>query len=227
MARGYVQRMLAEGERILLITRQHWFVVASSVFFESMMILISLIALVVGVFVVKNVPTAAEVIIVLACLMIIFIMSLSMLRDILIWWNRQYMITSLRVIQLSGVINKNLTDSSLEKVNDVKLSQSIFGRFFDYGDVQILTASELGVNLFRRIGNPVGFKTSMMNAKQTLEHKPGEYSKGFEDSPALVAQLERLYQQGVLTEEEFAAKKQEVWRSYKHTLSISLSFSNG
>ena len=70
-----------------------------------------------------------------------------MLRDILIWWNRQYIITSLRVIQISGVINKNLTDSSLEKVNDVKLSQSIVGRLFDYGNVEILTASEVGCQL--------------------------------------------------------------------------------
>ena len=134
------------------------------------MILISLIALIVGVVCGQRMSrTVVELVIVLACLIIIFFMGMSMLRDILIWWNRQYIITSLRVIQISGVINKNLTDSSLEKVNDVKLSQSIVGRLFDYGDVEILTASELGVNLFRRIGNPVGFKTAMVNAKQDLE----------------------------------------------------------
>lgn len=210
MAKGYIQRMLAEGERILLITRQHWFVVASMVFFESLTILIFLIALVVGVFVVKAVPTAAEIIIVLACLIIIFIMGLSMLRDFLIWWNRQYIITSLRVIQISGVINKNLTDSSLEKVNDVKLTQSIFGRVFGYGDVEILTASELGANLFRRIGNPVGFKTTMINSKQDLERNTESYSRTIEDTPSLIAQLERLHKQGVLTDEEFNRKKQEL-----------------
>jgi uncharacterized membrane protein YdbT with pleckstrin-like domain len=210
MAKGYVQRMLAEGERIMLITRQHWFVVASAVFFESIMILIALIALVMGVWVVKNVPTAAEVIIALACLMIIFVMGISMLRDFLIWWNRQYIITSLRVIQISGVINKSLTDSSLEKVNDVKLSQSFIGRFFDYGDVEILTASELGVNLFHRIGNPVGFKTTMVNAKQELERK-GDFPANFGNNTAsLVSQLEQLHKQGILTDEEFAAKKQEL-----------------
>ena len=210
MAKGYVQRMLAEGEKILVITRQHWFVVASAVFFESAMILISLIALIVGVFVVKDVPAVAELIIALACLIIIFILGLSMLRDILIWWNRQYIITSMRVIQISGVINKNLTDSSLEKVNDVKLSQSILGRIFDYGDVEILTASELGANLFRRIGNPVGFKTAMMNAKQELEHGGESVSKRGEDVPSLIAQLDQLNKQGVLTDEEFARKKQQL-----------------
>jgi uncharacterized membrane protein YdbT with pleckstrin-like domain len=179
--------MLAEGEKILVITRQHWFVVASAIFFESAVILFSLIALIVGVFVIKDVPSITELIIFLACFIIIFIMGISMLRDFLIWWNRQFIITSMRVIQISGVINKNLTDSSLEKVNDVKLSQSIIGRVFGYGDVEILTASELGANLFRRIGNPIGFKTAMINAK-----------------------LDQLHKQGVLTDDEFERKKQEL-----------------
>jgi uncharacterized membrane protein YdbT with pleckstrin-like domain len=210
MAKGYIQRMLAEGEKILVITRQHWFVVASAVFFESVMILISLIALFVGVFGGKNVSDVVKLIIFVGCFAIIFIMGLSMLRDILIWWNRQYIITSMRVIQISGVINKNLTDSSLEKVNDVKLSQSILGRIFGYGDVEILTASELGANLFRRIGNPVGFKTAMINAKQDLEHGGESFSKRGDDVPALIAQFEQLHKQGVLTDEEFARKKQEL-----------------
>lgn len=209
MAKGYVQKMLAQDERVLVITRQHWFVVASAIFFESVLVLISLIALVAGVFF-THIASTYKLIIFLACMFIIFIMVMSMLRDYLIWWNRQFIITSLRVIQISGVINKNLTDSSLEKVNDVKLSQSFFGRLFGFGDVEILTASELGVNLFRRIGNPVGFKTAMMNAKQDQERNIGGVSKEREDAPTLIAQLEQLHKQGVLTDEEFARKKQEL-----------------
>ncbi len=210
MAKGYIEKMLAEGERVLLITRQHWFVIASAVFFESVMIFIYLIALIVGVFVIKDVPRIIEVVIFLVCMGIIFVMVLSMLRDYLIWWNRQYIITSLRVVQIAGVINKNLTDSALEKVNDVKLSQSIFGRVFGYGDVEILTASELGVNLFRRIGNPVSFKTTMMNAKQDQERNVGGYSQHRDDTPNLISQLDQLHKQGVLSDEEFTRKKQEL-----------------
>jgi uncharacterized membrane protein YdbT with pleckstrin-like domain len=210
MVKGYVQRMLAEGERIIVITRQHWFVVASAIFFESVMILVALIALIAGVFFVKPIHDIGKLIIFLACLGIIIIFGLSMLRDILIWWNRQYIITSLRVIQISGVINKNLTDSSLEKVNDVKLTQSILGRIFGYGDVEILTASELGANLFRRIGNPVGFKTAMLNAKQDIEHDGEDIIKHRDDIPSLISQLEQLHKKGVLTDEEFTRKKQEL-----------------
>ncbi len=209
MAKGYVQRMLAEGERILLITRQHWFVVASAVFFESVMLLVSFAVAIVSAVELHSVPL--QIAIFIACFIIILFMGLSMLRDLLIWWNRQYIITSLRVIQISGVINKNLTDSSLEKVNDVKLSQSIIGRIFNFGDVEILTASELGVNLFRRIGNPVGFKTAMLNAKQELERDvAGTVHHENEDVPSLIAQLDALHKQGVLTDEEFNRKKQEL-----------------
>jgi uncharacterized membrane protein YdbT with pleckstrin-like domain len=209
MAKGYVQRMLAEAEQILVITRQHWFVVASAIFFESVVIVISIIALTLGVGV-AHASQIVKLIIFLACMGLILIMGLSMLRDYLIWWNKQYIITSLRVIQISGVINKNLTDSSLEKVNDVKLTQSILGRIFGYGDVEILTASEAGVNLFRRIGNPVGFKTAMVNAKQELERSVGSSNREREDVPSMIAQLDKLQKQGVLTAEEFARKKQEL-----------------
>ena len=110
-------------------------------------------------------------------------------------------------MQISGIINKNVIDSSLEKVNDVKMEQSIFGRLFDYGDIQILTASELGVNLFRRIDDPIHFKTAMLNAKAALESVQAVVVDSGPKIPALIAQLAELRRQNVITEEEFQAKK--------------------
>jgi uncharacterized membrane protein YdbT with pleckstrin-like domain len=128
-------------------------------------------------------------------------------RDILVWANHQFIITNRRVMQITGIINKNVIDSSLEKVNDVKMEQSIFGRLFDYGDIQILTASELGVNLFRRIDDPIHFKTAMLNAKATLESNQAVVMDSSPKIPALIAQLAELRRQNVITEEEFQAKK--------------------
>ncbi len=97
------------------------------------------------------------------------------------------------------------------KVNDVKMEQSFFGRLLDYGDIEILTASELGANLFRRIGRPIRFKTAMLNAKERLETGQASGGKRQElDVPALIAQLDGLRKQGVLTEEEFQKKKAEL-----------------
>jgi uncharacterized membrane protein YdbT with pleckstrin-like domain len=134
-----------------------------------------------------------------------------MVRDILTWSNHEYIVTNRRVIQISGIFNKDVVDSSLEKVNDVKMTQSFFGRIFDYGDVEILTASEIGVNLFKRIGDPVKFKTAMLNAKEKLGYEgTGTHAKRTESIPAMIAELDELRKQGIVTDEEFKAKKKEL-----------------
>ncbi len=93
----------------------------------------------------------------------------------------------------------------------MKLEQSFLGRLLDYGDVEILTASELGVNLFRQIGRPNRFKTAMLNAKEKLEMEQASGGgRPGPDVPALIEQLDGLRKQGVLTEEEFQKKKAEL-----------------
>jgi hypothetical protein len=67
------------------------------------------------------------------------------------------------------VVNKHSTDSSLEKINDAALSQSLFGRLFGFGDLDILTASEAGIERFRMIKDPVTFKKTMLDVKHEYE----------------------------------------------------------
>jgi len=141
---------------------------------------------------------------------LLFLPLISMLRDILIWTNHEYLVTNRRVIQISGIFNKNVVDSSLEKVNDVKMTQSFFGRMFDYGDVEILTASEIGVNLFKRIGDPVKFKTAMLNAKEKMGFEGTAIHTQTDNIPAMIAELDELRKKGIVTEAEFQAKKAQL-----------------
>jgi len=202
MAKSYIQSLMGEREKSLLVSRQHWFILARNIFLEILAIVIIIILAVVAAISFLPlwwIPAAIGAILLL-------IPVATMLRDILDWWNRQFLVTNRRVMQISGIFNKNVIDSSLEKVNDVKMEQSVFGRMFDYGDVEILTASELGVNKFKRIENPIRFKTAMINAKEKLER--GEEGVGEnEDILAMIARLDQMRQQGILTEEEFAAQK--------------------
>ena len=202
MPKNYTEKMLGENERILLITRQHWFVLFSAIVAE---ILVTLIVAAGIIFAAFFNPLA------LFGLLLALIPLVSMLRDILVWYNREYIVTNRRVIQIFGVFNKSVTDSSLEKVNDVKMSQSFFGRLFDYGDVEILTASEIGVNLFKRIGDPVKFKTAMLNAKEKLGYEgTGTHAQPADSIPAMIAKLDELRKQGIVTEAEFQAKKAQL-----------------
>lgn len=202
MAKDYIQSLLGENEHLLMVTRQHWFVLFGSIFLE--IILIVVIILLVGI--------ATYFFPIAAFGFILFLVPVvGMVRDILIWSSRRYLITNRRVIQVSGVFSKEVVDSSLEKVNDVKMDQSFFGRMFGYGDIEILTASELGANLFRRIGDPIKFKTTMLNAKEKLGFE--EVGSGFrqdEDIPSLIAELDALRKKGILSEVEFQQKKAEL-----------------
>ncbi|HMD89323.1 MAG TPA: PH domain-containing protein [Anaerolineaceae bacterium] len=201
----YLKHLLGNHEEILLVTHQHWIVWVQSILLEGFVALIIIAADILLYYVLLFNP------LVLLGLILLLIPIASLARDTMIWYNRKYVITSRRVIQIHGVFNKDVIDSSLEKVNDVKMDQSFIGRLFDFGDVEILTASELGVNLFKKIAGPVKFKTTMLNAKAKLEDEQtghGEHEES--DIPSLIARLGQLRQQGIITEAEFQAKKSEL-----------------
>jgi hypothetical protein len=156
----------------------------------------------------------------------------ELVRILLDWVNERYIITNRRVMEVTGIINKHVRDSALEKVNDVDLKQSIIGRILGYGTVQIITGSDIGINLFHRISNPVRFKRAMLNAKEQLHTTdlpvqatpaaPGASGVSAEEAtveevpPAeghitdLIEELAELHRKGIISEEEFQGKKREL-----------------
>ena len=204
MAKDYLEEMLGENEQILLRARKHWSILFGNIVLEIVLI----IALV--VLSLTLLPLVAFPVVPLGFILVL-VPLIGMTRDFLIWYNRQYIVTNRRVIQTAGVFSKDVVDSSLEKVNDVKLSQSFWGRIFDYGDIEILTASEVGANVFRSIGGPIEFKTAMLNAKEKLGYdEMGVRPQIEEDVPTLIAKLDGLRKQGVISEAEFQKKKAEL-----------------
>ena len=210
MSTTYLDTLLSEREKVLLSARQHWFLLASTILLE-----IILIFFIFAFTIVASVSFPEFVFwFILAGFVLLLLPLATMTRDILNWTNRQYIVTNRRVIQIKGIVNKDVINSSLEKVNDVKMSQSALGRMFNYGDIEILTASELGVNLFKRISDPIHFKTAMLNAKESLDR--GNFDGGGTgeakpvDIPALIVELDKLRQQGALTDAEFQQKKMQL-----------------
>ena len=202
MAKNYLEGLLGENEQILFETHQHWFVLFGKIFLE-----ILLIAFLVG----GSIVASTFYPIAIYGLILVLIPLIGMLSDVLVWRNKAYIVTNRRVIQISGVFNKDVVDSSLEKVNDVKMSQSFFGRMFGYGDIEILTASELGVNLFHEIADPIEFKTAMLNAKEKMGFDElGAMAHAVEDIPTMIEKLDLLRKRGILSEAEFQQKKAEL-----------------
>jgi uncharacterized membrane protein YdbT with pleckstrin-like domain len=202
MATNYLEGLLGEHEQIVLETHQHWFVLFNKIFLEIVLIAIIVAAVIIGM-------TFSQLAV--YGMMLVLVPLVGLVRDVMVWQNNAFIVTNRRVIQISGVFSKEVVDSSLEKVNDVKLSQSFFGRMFDFGDIEILTASELGVNLFHEIANPIEFKTAMLNAKERLGFEEiGQMAHAVEDIPGMIEKLDSLRQRGILSETEFQQKKAQL-----------------
>jgi uncharacterized membrane protein YdbT with pleckstrin-like domain len=205
MANSYLLNLLGENEQILFVTRQHWLVLFVEILSE--MVLAVALAFLITLIWMFWLP---EPLVPLGYLLLLLPM-VSLLRDLLIWRNRQYIVTNWRVIQITGIFNKEVSDSSLEKVNDVRLEQSFWGRILNYGNIEILTASELGVSKFNKVGRPIRLKTAMLNAKENLNQGTSDFGRRSEgDLVDLIAQLDSLRKHGVLSEEEFQQKKDDL-----------------
>ena len=96
MAKTYIQNMLGENERVILVTRQHGFVLFSSIVAEIVVTLI-----VIASFIAMTLTNPMAAFGFLLALVPLAIMT----RDILAWNNHQYIVTNRRVIQISGIIN--------------------------------------------------------------------------------------------------------------------------
>jgi len=161
MAR-YADGLLADGERIELRTRQHWFAIVAFTLWFWIFALVAVLFFLFG----QLIDFAPFGWLSLAGL----VLAVVWLAWRYIGWSFQdYLVTNRRVIKVEGILTKQSADSSLEKINDAVLRQGIFARLLGYGDLEILTAAEATVDRFRMLNRPTDFKKAMLNAKYSLE----------------------------------------------------------
>jgi uncharacterized membrane protein YdbT with pleckstrin-like domain len=165
----YVQQQLGASEKILYTERHHWiFPVAEMI--KWILFAVAVLALVI-VLRVWLLPGAGWI----WWLLLAFLVPVVRVAwGFLSWRMNVYVLTNRRVIESTGVLSKRVADSSLEKLTDIVLKQSVFGRILHYGDIVVLTASAAaGINDLKQIRRPMEFKTQMVNAKEGLEREMG------------------------------------------------------
>jgi uncharacterized membrane protein YdbT with pleckstrin-like domain len=82
------------------------------------------------------------------------------------WKFDLWVVTNYRVIDEFGVFSINSKESPIDKINNVSYQQSIFGRIFGFGDVQIQTAAEMGETSYKNIAHPQKLKEALSNAQE-------------------------------------------------------------
>jgi len=170
---SYARNLLSRNEEVVYESRQHWFAIIARTW---VWILVAIVAMALVIFLSSSEPVANETVDGVLTIVAVggLIGAIGYVGFVLWdWRNQEWLITTRRVIRAEGVLNKSVTDSSLEKINDARLDQSVFGRIFGFGTLDILTAAEEagGTNMadFPMIADPVQFKKAMFDQKQMLE----------------------------------------------------------
>lgn len=123
-----------------------------------------------------------------------------------------YVLTNHRIVLETGILSRRSMDSRLDKVNNVEHRQSFLGRLFNFGDVEIDTASETGMALFRNISNPLEFKRYILGAAEqyrSVGRMPVMAPTGPSGAERL-RELKALLDDGLISPQEYEAKRQQL-----------------
>ena len=189
----YPQSLLSTGEKIVRAFRPHW----KSLIIPGMWTVL----VVIGIALTPRLPSgpprnATYVIITLGWIMVAVVPTVR-------WWFTQFVLTNERLILRKGVIARSGVEIPLEVINDVIFSQTVFERLLGFGDLIIESAGEMGQSRFSNIPRPAEFQAELYNWR---ERRAKELSTNQTPSDTLET-LARLHADGILTDEEFAAKK--------------------
>jgi Short C-terminal domain/Bacterial PH domain len=141
----------------------------------------------------------------------------------LVWKKERYLVTTRRVIEAGGVINKYSRDTSLPAITDMIVGHPWLGRIVGYGEIDLLTASEAGTSKIRFLPDADGFKKALLDAKHEHELEVGgarvvpapaaprePAGLSAEELDSGLTRLADMRDRGLITPEEFEEKRREL-----------------
>jgi uncharacterized membrane protein YdbT with pleckstrin-like domain len=202
-----MKTQLKNDEKVVMETRPHWF----TLIFPGFITLAGTggciaLMLAVGPF----------------ALLGILIFALYFLYKFIERKNNLWAVTNLRVIDEEGVFSNNAKESPLDKINNVAFNQTLMGKMFGFGNVQIQTAAEVGATIYYNVEKPRELKDAITQMQEEYKVRiarlqANELVKGYELNTGkktdVAAELEKLYglrEKGIITDEEYQRLKAKI-----------------
>lgn len=93
--------------------------------------------------------------------------SLILLSHVIILITTEIVVTTYRFVYKKGLISRDTQEVSLNKIEEITLHQSIWGRFLGYGKL-VLRGTGVGVITLPDLDNPITLRKIIENAKSAL-----------------------------------------------------------
>ncbi len=155
---------LLPSEEVVLVRRRHWLVLVRPL---VPAVAAALIALAIAAFVVQGAEPRA-----VAFLAIVLVFAVYATIAILRWRARQYVLTSQRMLFVDGLVSKLSKSIFLDRVQDITSYQSLWGRLWGYGNLEVEAAGRDAREILDRIPRPAEFRNALFTQVQAYRAGP-------------------------------------------------------
>ncbi len=231
---GYTESLLATNETILYRTKQHWMAPIFGTIAGTLVLIggvaLFILQLTMGNGLLRDLIFWASIILVIVGVAMV---GYSYVQ----WWVEDYAVTNQKVMKVAGLLRKRTSGAALEKINDVIMEQGPLGRMLGYGTLKVSTASDTSDLTYETMRKPAEFRRAMLDQKMEFEQADArqisdavraaapaqatQVAVPVPPPPAPVAaaapsaedklrSLGKLRDDGLITPEEFDAKKAEL-----------------
>lgn len=200
---AYPRRLLTDGESVVREFRPHWRLLVIPV-------LLALLGIALVVLTWNQVPANDTFDWVVTGL--VAILSLRYVGyPVVAWWFTSYVLTNERLIRRSGILSRAGLEIPLENINDVRFSQTVLERALRSGDVLVESAGEHGQSRFTDIPEPEEFHSLIYRVREIRSRDlvDGDGAGGT-DPMSKLERLARLVKDGLISQDEFDAKKGDI-----------------
>jgi len=149
---SYVETILQPSEKILHVSRIHWFTYLPGL----SVLLVGVFGLLLQSGLHPDVSFALRILSVLIILYGLALLGLAWLKR----WTTEIAVTDRRIIYKRGLIWRSTVEMNMEKVESVGVNQSILGRIFDFGDIHV-RGTGVGLEHLHGIDQPLALRNSV------------------------------------------------------------------
>jgi uncharacterized membrane protein YdbT with pleckstrin-like domain len=206
---AYSEEHLSDGELVIREFRPHW-----RLLFIPVLWLIAGIAAI--VLVNSTIPPDDSTVDLITSLVVLVALIPLVVSPLIRWWFTSYILTNERLITRSGVVARSGVEIPLENIANVLFNQNVIERVLGAGDLLIESAGESGQSPFNDIPTPDEFQALLYRVREDRTKSLAQFqatavsSAAVPDATERLERLARLHRDGVITEAEYAEKRQQL-----------------
>jgi hypothetical protein len=152
---------LKNNESVVLLTTLHWYFLLIPFLITAVIMILAIL-----LYIKMNYPYEILVVVILIGAGFITFKFYERSKDI-------FILTSLRLIDEVGLFSVIVKENQIDKINNVSYKQSLMGRIFGFGDVEIQTAAEKGAITYNGLNKPKEFCDALTSAQENYKQDIG------------------------------------------------------